>query len=1577
MNRNYALFVITFLCGVLFSFGQVSDLIISEYAEGSSFNKYIEIYNGTGAGVDLSNYEVWRITNGGSWPEGVISLTGTLADGDVYIIAHNNASPTADPIILAAADMTSGVAWNGDDAVGLAKDIAGTFTLIDAVGTDGSDPGTGWAVAGTNNATANHTLTRKTNICSPNTNWATSAGTTVANSEWVVHPSNYWTDIGSHISTCTDTYLGFVSASSSLAENGVSINVCVSITNPSASVATTVDITLDGGSSSATNGIDYDDGAGSPLAIAFPLTLAFPANSGTDVCTTIFISNDDLIYEGDETVVLNLSNPTGGISASLAGNTEHTLTILDNETPVIADVVITEIMYNSTGADDEWIEICNTTGISQVLNDYTIEVNGTTRFTFPSTGSTIAPGNCITIALGDSGDATFNPGCPFTPDYSNGLGSGILGNSSGTITIVADDGSTTVDTVYYDDGPGGGPEDGGGSSFHVTDDSLDNSDTGTNWQTVIDAGSPGFNTLISQCSSLEPEINVEGDINTFPNISDNDFIPSYFDNTRFSSLDITGASETKSFRIQNIGTSDLNVTNIQIIGTNAGDFSLTLPSGLPIVIEDISTMTNVEVFDVTFDPTAVGVRNAIVRITNNDLADGEGEEVFDFAIQGEGFCSSVVNIVTPLSGPDFTIVTISGNDLDGTTSVTFAGLPIAHNVISTTEIEITIPDNSISGSIIVTNNIGCQTTDLFTVIDNTISSCEGTSGLSPTDLFISEITDAPSGSHTYIELFNGTGASINLADYEIRIHNNGSSNAGGAIADLSGTLANDTVYVVAIGGTDVNDPEGGHTADAFFGINGINNNDNIRLYTDDGTTEVWIDVWGDTTGATFTAASSGYTYRRKNTGITVPRTDNWGPTDNMQNDWDALTPVDYTDIGLFDFSTGIPPIVTLEPIAPASACDLTASFTVAGMEGYTGPVPADTQDLEYQWFVSSSGSPGWTALTNVAPYSGVTTVTLNISNTIGLFNYQYYCQIREDTNTCFTASEAVRVTTRSTTWVSPGTWNNGTPDINTIAVIDFNYDTTTPGSFSACRLTINSGTLNIRDGDYVEVYGDLIIDGTLDIETEGSLVMIDDTGTVTNNGTTNVHKITTDMETYDYTYWSSPVDYSSSGTSAQTVLSGFHPSRIYSFNTSQFLDIQDPDGVPGADGFDDNQNSWTNHYNFMSEGIGYAAMSNGNGVHQRTITFNGRLNTGVIPVNVALSLNGADTSDDWNLLGNPYPSAIFVDDFVAHNTNLDGTVYLWTHEDDISISNPGPDTYNFHSNDYAMYNSVGGVGTASSGSVVSNVPTGYIASGQGFFIDAVTAGTIEFTNAMRNRTYNNNDFFRNSEATSSTEKDRMWINMTNSDGAFSQILIGYMEDGTLGKDRLYDGIRLEGSNYIDFYSKDETNHYKYGIQGRPPFTLDDVIPLGYDSSILGDLTISLYETEGILNEVTVYLKDNLLNTINDLTNSDYTFTTVDGNLFDRFEIVYQTEALSIGENEIDSNQFSIIELQNGSVKFSVGNNLTINTIQIIDLLGRTLYNLKGNSSSEIFDLTNLSQTAYIAKVSLSNGQTIVKRAIKR
>jgi len=163
---------------------QATNLLISEYGEGSSGNsKYVEIYNGTGAVVDLTNYQLWRISNGGNWPEATYNFTtATLADGATIVIANNAGDvPGAD-------EYTGTASWNGDDAVGLAYNggSGSSFSLLDAIGESGPDPGSGWDVAGVNNGTKDHRLTRKSSICSPNTNWASSAGTNATDSEWIV-----------------------------------------------------------------------------------------------------------------------------------------------------------------------------------------------------------------------------------------------------------------------------------------------------------------------------------------------------------------------------------------------------------------------------------------------------------------------------------------------------------------------------------------------------------------------------------------------------------------------------------------------------------------------------------------------------------------------------------------------------------------------------------------------------------------------------------------------------------------------------------------------------------------------------------------------------------------------------------------------------------------------------------------------------------------------------------------------------------------------------------------------------------------------------------------------------------------------------------------------------------------------------------------------------------------------------------------------------------------------------------------------------------------------------------------------
>ena len=117
-------------------------------------------------------------------------------DGDVYVVAHSS----SDAIILEEADTTesSVSAFNGDDVRGLFKVANNDTTLIDIFGLLGEDPGLGWSVAGVAEATKDHTLVRKSSVSTGNADWASSAGTTAANSEWVVYDLQTWSYLGSH-----------------------------------------------------------------------------------------------------------------------------------------------------------------------------------------------------------------------------------------------------------------------------------------------------------------------------------------------------------------------------------------------------------------------------------------------------------------------------------------------------------------------------------------------------------------------------------------------------------------------------------------------------------------------------------------------------------------------------------------------------------------------------------------------------------------------------------------------------------------------------------------------------------------------------------------------------------------------------------------------------------------------------------------------------------------------------------------------------------------------------------------------------------------------------------------------------------------------------------------------------------------------------------------------------------------------------------------------------------------------------------------------------------------------------------
>ncbi len=609
----------------------------------------------------------------------------------------------------------------------------------------------------------------------------------------------------------------------------------------------------------------------------------------------------------------------------------------------------------------------------------------------------------------------------------------------------------------------------------------------------------------------------------------------------------------------------------------------------------------------------------------------------------------------------------------------------------------------------------------------------------------------------------------------------------------------------------------------------------------------------------------------------------------------------------------------------------------------------------------------------------------------------------------------------TTTW-NGSTWSSGIPDIGVNAVLAGNYNTGTNGNFSSCSLTVNTGTtLTISDVDngalsntYVVVQNDLTVNGTILMNPKANFVQLN--GTVVGSGTCEVEKNTAPMNAwYEYTYWSSPV----SGAEISTALTDSEPSRRYKFNGQNFLDAtaetaNNGAAVAGQDGIDDDNNDWqwVNGTTVMQPGVGYAATltefaySIAPGVSNKTFksTFIGLFNYGEITV--PIYRNDSELNDDnWNFIGNPYPSAIDADLFLTANTaiakdvvspkSIDGAIFLWSQNTAPSATENGNQALNFATADYAIIN---GIGQVAGGDGI--IPSRKIPSGQGFFVSMSNAASatpflgtvfttnVVFNNSMRVRgASDNSQFFKDSntkDKNSSTNTNKLWVNLTSDNGVFNQTLIGYVDGATNNYDgAYYDAVKnLSAGASAVLYSTIEGLNKVFAIQGRTPSTLNEneVINLGFNTSINVPTiyTLSIAQLEGeFLSNNKVFLKDNLLNTLHELSASDYNFTSEVGAFKDRFEIVFNALALSTDTFNLDANAVQIIQVDDTHVTFKASNNLNIKTVAIYDLLGRQLYQLEGSHHEETYNLSNLNHSVFIAKIELSNGALITKKAIKK
>jgi len=425
-----------------------SDLFFSFYMEGSSNNKVLSIFNGTGNTVDLSLYQIKVYNNGASTPNSTFSFaTGaSIANGEVYVVVNSSATTL---IKSYGTEISSGpTSFNGDDSITLVNN----GTVIDSIGQIGYDPGTEWSVNGV--STLDKTLTRKTSI----THGDTTTGDAYDPSlEWDVHAIDtidgintftmdgggtgktvvgfdafiYQTEYSIYNSLIlTNSYLRVYYDDGSSSIETITSNM---VSNYDATVAGIYQLTVTYGSLTDVllyqiNKIlpDYDVPTLNDVEFFTGMTLSditLPANFTWDnpsTEVTIGSHTYQVTYTPDNQ---NTYLTVDGIDVSI--------NILEHVTPIIIYEVYGGGGNTSATYNQDYVILYNTTNAAISLSGYSIQYKGTSTYSVLSLSGTIQSHNYFVIGLASG---SVGSSLPITPQVSGGLN---IAQTSGHIALVS------------------------------------------------------------------------------------------------------------------------------------------------------------------------------------------------------------------------------------------------------------------------------------------------------------------------------------------------------------------------------------------------------------------------------------------------------------------------------------------------------------------------------------------------------------------------------------------------------------------------------------------------------------------------------------------------------------------------------------------------------------------------------------------------------------------------------------------------------------------------------------------------------------------------------------------------------------------------------------------------------------------------------------------------------------------------------------------------------------------------------------------------------------------------------------